>query len=249
MKSKMIFISRHLVQFMVGLLILTTFNGCDKKLNNKIVPSHVADKSWIYSDTLDVNTLLTWNSYGLGYIGGFRNQALQMTEDKNSKGLMIISPKSYGRDVSVSYEVMTLRPATVLVIMFSSSMAEESDKLILPEGFDGDLTKWPQNAQDYFFAFHNAPHFRYPFVTRRSPSGGKLLQEADRSYMNTGVWHKVEAGSAEGRIWLTIDDKIVLDTIDSDPLGPGHISFRIRGSGTEVASCFIRNVVLNYNNL
>ncbi|MEX2574524.1 MAG: hypothetical protein WD317_09515 [Balneolaceae bacterium] len=195
-------------------------------------------------EVISVGELMTWNRRGDGYFGNFMDQALQLTEDPHSSGIMLISPESYGTEFVLTYDVMTLQPATVLVNMLSASNGDGSGRLDVPPGFNGDLSEWTEGATDYFFAFHNAPHMRYPFLLQRSPEGVSQLGEADRNYMETGQWHQVEAGRNGNRLWLTIDGTTVLNTTDSDPIDGGHIAFRIRGTGAEHASCLIRNVTI-----
>lgn len=197
------------------------------------------------NEMLSLEQLLAWDQWGKGFIGGFGISVLQMTEDPNSAGLMIVSPEPYDSDVVVSYKVMTLRPATVLVAMLSASNGDGSGKLVVPQDFDGNLGNWTKGATDYFFAFHNAPHSRKPFVNRRTPDGATLLDEADESYMSVGKWHEIEAGRSGNRVWLKIDGETVVDATDNNPIDNGHLAFRIRGSGTERASCFIKDVVIH----
>ena len=198
-----------------------------------------------HRQVLTVDDLLSWQRLGNGYFGNFRNRALQMTEDEHSDGLMLVSRKSFGTDLVVTCDVMTLRPATVLVLMLSASDGDGTGQLNIPAGFNGALSAWGAGAVDYFFAFHNAPHFRHPFVNRRGTNGPQLLMEADRNYMRPGQWHRVEIGRSGSRLWLRIDGKMVLDVIDETPLGAGHIAFRTVGSGTERASLFIKDVIIH----
>ena len=193
-------------------------------------------------EELSTGDLLSWSRWGNGYVGSFRNRAVQMTESAHSEGVMLISPESYGTEVEVSFDVMTLRPATVLVLMLSISSDDGSGSFTMPPDFDGAMSGWPPGATSYFFAFHNAPHFRHPFINRWGPEGVQLLQEAGENHMTPGEWHSVEAGRSGGRLWLRIDGQVVLYVTDPEPFGPGHIAFRIRGSGTEIASCFIKDV-------
>lgn len=194
---------------------------------------------------IPVHELMNWHSAGQGTIGTFRDRALQMTEASESEGLMIVSPDSYGEQVVLRFSAMTLRPATVLVVMLSASDADGSGQLTIPDDFDGDLANWNSDASDYFFAFHNAPHFRYPFIIRRHGDSAELLEEASRSYMTVGRWHEIECGRDGNRLWLTIDGKTVLDVEDPGPLEGGSVALRIRGSGTERASAFFKDLTLS----
>lgn len=194
------------------------------------------------NEPISVNDLLAWDRRGNGYFGSFGRQVLQMTEGSNSGGMTLISPEPYGTDIKLTYDVMTLRPATVLVNMLSVSDGGNSGELNIPANYNGAMGDWPDGVVDYFFAFHNAPHSRYPFIVRNGRDGGDLLGEADRNYMVSGQWYQIEITRSGGSLTLAIDEETVLEVSDPDPLGEGHIAFRIRGSGTERASCFIKNV-------
>ncbi|MEM7681491.1 MAG: hypothetical protein AAF288_06015 [Planctomycetota bacterium] len=191
---------------------------------------------------LSVDTLLAWPVYGRGSVEGYRNQAVILREQVGSAGLMLVSPKPYGQRVVLRYRVMTLQAGSVLVAILSTSGPEEAGTLSLPEGYDGGIGPWLGPNPNYFFAFHNAPHMRNPFVIRVGDGDTNLLEEADRAYMTVGRWHDVEVGRRDGRLWLSIDGQRVIDTTDTPPLGSGRIALRIRGTGPELASAMIRDV-------
>lgn len=198
-------------------------------------------EQWEESE-IAVEELLSWERRGDGYFGNFRDTALQIIQSEQSDGVMVVSPDSYGEQVSVSYDIMTLRPATVAVIMLSASQ-EGSDNLQLPPEFNGDLADWPPNTSDYFFAFHNSPHFLNPFVKKSTPEARfQTLKQAEKSFMQPGKWHRVEAGRDGDRLWLEIDGELAFEVTDEEPLGPGHLAFRIVGVGPERGSCLIKNV-------
>lgn len=206
------------------------------------------------TQTLTVQELLDWPQWGRGEIVSFRDEALQMVEAEDSLGLMITSPKPYEGPVVISYEAMTLRPATVLVVMLSATAPEAAqtqetgDSLLdLPTGYDGGMEPWIDAHTHYFFAFHNAPHNRHPFVVRSGLGGWDTLTGADERYVRPGRWHQIEVGRSEDRLWLAVDGRTVFETTDSDPLPEwGHVAFRIRGTGLERASCLIRNVEIEH---
>jgi len=54
------------------------------------------------------------------------------------------------------------------VALLSVSDVGDSDKLTVPEDFDGSLGLFTKENEDYFFAFKNGPHNVTPFV-RKSP--------------------------------------------------------------------------------
>lgn len=192
---------------------------------------------------LSTAELMTWSQWGRGSFVNFRDQSLHMVEDKDSEGLMLISPEPMPVDSAVSYRVMTLQPATVLVVMHSFA-ENASGALKLPANYDGGVSALAGRSF-YFFAFHNAPHKRHPFVRRSDGSSGEILVEAKRRHLQPGLWHEVEVGRSGQRVWLKVDGEVVLDARDSATLPGGHLAFRIRGTGIEPASCLITDVVLH----
>jgi len=60
--------------------------------------------------------------------------------------------------------------------------------------------------------------------------------------MHSGWRHLVECGKKGTRLWLKIDNEIVIDVIDENPLDAGKISLRVRGTAGESGKCMIRNL-------
>lgn len=228
------------------LLTLTAtviFGACTAQ--NQSPPSEFSlPNSVIAVDSLTIADLETWWASGDGDVVPFRGRAMQLTEHIGSEGVNLISPHMFAPNSVIQFDVMTLRAATVLVFLHSLHDVSESGPIRLSPDFDGSLGRLPAESSYYMFAFHNAPHFRFPFVNKRTPKGMQLLQETNQSYMQTGAWYTVEIGRYENNVWLRINDKLVLNTVDDNPLRGGHIGFRIRGSGTEIASTFIKDVVI-----
>jgi len=180
-----------------------------------------------------------WTSYGQGVVR-YQNRMLFLQEAEDSKGVGVVSPEAYGENVVVRYELMPMNPASVCVAVLSASDDGESGKLTIPEGYDGNGGFWFREAHNYFFAFHNMAHDREPFVVRAG--GGGQIAEADANVMQAGVFHTVEVGREGGKLWLSVDGKRLLEGEDADPLGGGHVGFRIRGINGQAAACLIRNV-------
>lgn len=214
------------------------FAGCDAQRTLDRAVEEVASQAV----HLSVEELLAWPAYGRGAVEGYRNQALILREEPGSVGVMIVSPDAYSESVVIRFRAFTLRPATVLVAILSASDVDGAEGLPLPATYDGSIRPWLGPIESYFLAFHNAAHLRYPFVNRVSADGAVILDEAGRSWMHSGRWYEVEAGRDGGEVWLSIDGERVLHAIDDQPLGPGRLAIRVRGTGPEVASAMIRDV-------
>ena len=126
--------------------------------------------------------LKEWEAIGLGAIENNHKQTL-MHETKGSLGYMLVSPDVYGKNVIVSYDVMTLNPATVLIVEMAAHNSENFD-LKLDADYDGNVKYLFENIDMYMFAFHNAAHNKNgPFVRKYPEPGNKPLIEAKRMFL------------------------------------------------------------------
>ena len=209
-----------------------------------VIAQDTGDRAWYINDDYKVreigtDELMNWNFVGSGQLS-VANRQVYLAESQGSAGILLVSPSKLENDHIVSYDVMALRPGTVLVALMSLSNKEDGG-LMFEEDYDANLRYIINNANAYMIAFLNSPHNRYPFVNR-FPAKANPLVEADRSYMQPGVYYHIDVGRENGRIWLAIDGEKVIEGVDPDPLEDGHFSFRIRGTAGETASCLIRNV-------
>ena len=200
-------------------------------------PGYIADNYSVQEITAD--ELMKWDMKGKGQLSAV-NKQVYMAESQGSAGILLSSPAKYGKELVVSYDVMALRPGTVLVALISLSDSGDGG-LKFEEGYDANLGYIVNSTNAYMIAFLNAPHNRYPFINR-FPAKNNPLVEDDRSHMQPGVYYHIDVGREKDHIWLAIDGEKIIEAIDPVPLGEGHFSFRIRGTAAETASCLIRNV-------
>ena len=201
-------------------------------------PSYISDSYDVQE--ISAAELLNWNLFGVGRIVQNGKQ-IYMGETQGSLGVMLTSPGKYGKELVVSYDVMTLQGAGVLVAMMSLRN-EPSGGLSLNSEFNGALGVIRESAEFYMIAFRDAPHGRFPFINRYPENSKNPLIEAKKWYMHPGIHYHIDVGVEKDRIWLAINGEKIIETKDSDPLGEGHFSFRIRGTAGELGSCLIKNV-------
>jgi len=197
-------------------------------------------------EEVKASDMVNWEFHGTGKVTTWGSQLL-LSETEGSKGVILISPSSYGKNVVVSYDVMTLTPASVLVLMLSSSN-NESLGLDIGADYDGNLGTLREEVAFYMIAYHNAPHNRFPFVNKYPKEGENLLQEAEKTFMHPGIYYHVEVGREGDRIVLSVDGQKVLDVVDPDSFPGGKIVFRARGTGHHSASCLMRNLKIYSKN-
>jgi len=190
------------------------------------------------------NELIFWNFYGIGELAPMDAETMRMSEGEDSVGVMIISPKPYPGNVTLSYRVKALNSASVLVALLSVSDPGEPKTMTAPVGYDGNIQWLLEDEENYFFAFHNAAHNSKPFI-RRHPGGGmegEVLAELAQNFMKPDVWYTIEAARNDGMISLNIDGVTVLEAIDPQPLSGGRVGIRVRGTAETRAHCLIRDV-------
>jgi len=194
--------------------------------------------------SVNSNELLKWTVMGNGKVEISGSQ-IAMQESDDSKGIMLVSPEVYGHDVVVRYKVMALTPATVLVALLSVSDNGDSDKVTVPEDYDGSLGLFTKEKENYFFAFKNGPHNVTPFV-RKSPEG-TTIGSASENRMIAGVYYAIEVGKKQDKLWLSVDGQKLFETTDPEPLKGGHIALRIRGTAGFKAGCLLKDLEISSN--
>lgn len=106
------------MNFKCFLLLSLIITGCGSVSTPEEKQQQVLISEDYSVQDINIDDLLSWKFYGLGQVSKVQNQ-LQMSESEGSLGVMLVSPRKHGRDIIVSYDIMTLRPATVLVALMS----------------------------------------------------------------------------------------------------------------------------------
>jgi hypothetical protein len=195
-------------------------------------------------EQVSADDLENWSFYGLGK--AFKSGSAQfcIAENDSTFGAMIVSPESYTGDVIIRYNVLSLTSSTVLVAMISASDLDSSTELTIPESYDGRMSLWTNEKDNYFFAFRNAPHNRPPFLRKYPVPGNEALATAAENIMFPGNHYEIELGRIENRLWLSVNGEKILETIDNDILPGGHIAFRVRGTANFKAACLIKDLTI-----
>lgn len=191
-----------------------------------------------------VNTaaLQDWEIWGQGEVLVLGDQ-ICLKEDDETKGVMLMSPKSYSGDVVLKFNVLALTAASVVAVLISGSDVGASAALTIPEDYDGNFKLWYEEKENYFFAFKNASHGLTPFVRKNSTGGNNLASGAENK-MLAGLYYEVEIGRVEDKLWLSIDNEEVFMTRDDHPLSGGHIGIRIRGTAGFKGACLIKDLTI-----
>ncbi len=183
-----------------------------------------------------------WQSLGDGKGTVVSGQFL-LEETEGSVGFAVISPGIYN-DVVLRFEILTMNAATVMGAVSNISDTGNSTSLTIAEGNKGAFGFFTKEIENYIFGFREMAHNSMPFI-RKSPVIGNetgILGLADHEPMQSGWRYLVECGKTGSKLWLKIDGKTIIDVSDSNPLEAGKIAIRVRGTGSDLGKCLIRNL-------
>ncbi len=222
------------IMFLV-LLLSGIYAGRAQEVNKKLIQKGYNVESFSEKD------LMKWEVSGKGQMAANHGQ-LVFSEVEESAGYMIVSSKSYNENVIMTFDVLTLNPATVLIVEMCASN-KENGQIEFPGEYNGNVQYLFGNMDMYMFAFHNAAHNKTgPFIRKFRKAGMTPLAAARKNALSAGVYHHVELGKTGEYLWLKVDGKKVVDATDPDYLKSGKLIFRIRGTAWELASCIIKNM-------
>ena len=232
-------------------LVIILLLGCSREQDSEKKPAPQSPavsqlKEATEGETISVSELVKWQFLGEGEVNIDEiENAVFMTEAEGSKGVTIVSPKSYGESIVLSFKVKPSTYESVNVVIISASDKDTGgDIQVLPD-YDGNFGFWTQeNVQNYIFAFHNGAHNRKPFIIKNP--GMTLLVENDENVAEER-WLDIETGRKGLNLWLKIDGKMIVEGTDQDSTGlpDGKVAFRLRGTPDSVASALFKDVVIS----
>ena len=191
--------------------------------------------------------LTKWELLGVGKIEIDREvNAFKLVEGNNSKGVVLLSPKKYSKDVKISFDVKPLQFEGVCII-FPSVTDSNLKSVTAPENYDGNSNFWTSlksGVKSYAVAFHTGYHQPNIFI-KKNP-GWKSLGEI-KDVATEEQWYKIEIIKKNNLIILKIDGNIVLESKDEsgDFLKEGQIGLRLRGPGNGSSSILFNNLIIS----
>lgn len=228
-----------------NVLVIILLLGCSGEQDSETQPAP-QPKVATGGETISVSELAKWQFLGEGEVKIDETEnAVFMTEAKGSKGVTLVSPRSYGENIVLSFKVKPSTYESVNVVIIAASDKDTGEDIQVPPDYDGNFGFWTQeNVQNYLFAFHNGAHDRKPFIIKNP--GMTLLVENDENVAEER-WLDVETGKKGLSLWLKIDGNMIVEGTDSDGTGlpGGKVAFRLRGTADSVASALFKDVVIS----
>ncbi len=202
-------------------------------------------------EIITAQELSTWRTLDNGK-STVVGEELIIEETEGADGYFLVSPKSYKGDIILNYKVKALSDSAVLIALFSASDAGESQGITLPpEDTKGmGFWTWRTHLEHYNLTFNNVSHNYKPFFFKNiSPrSKGFHLTKAE-NIMGIHEWYDVEIGKQGNRLWFKLNDKMIFEQEDCNPLSGGHLIFRISGTTGEkviFAKAVLKNLIISH---
>ncbi len=184
---------------------------------------------------ISAKELTTWQTLDLGKTS-VNGEELIVEETEGSDGYFLISPDTYEGDVQINYQVKALSESSVcIVLLFTSDMGDSENLTLPPANAKGrDFWDWRTKLEHYNLTFNNASHGNKPFFFKNvSPFKRGFYQTLPNTIMKTQEWNSVEIGRKGTHMWFKLNDSIVFEQEDCNPLSAGHMIFRISGTTGE----------------
>ncbi len=184
-------------------------------------------------ETFTAKDLATWQTYGIGKTT-IQNNELIVEETDGSDGFFLVSPKSYGADLTITYKVKALSESAVQIVLLSASDPGASMALTLPTSEDltpREVWTWRTTLEHYNLTFNNKSHGIKPFFFKNvSPyEKGFRLDQAE-NVMVPGQWYDVKIIKKGTLLSFTLNGETVFEVRDHEPLSGGHLMLRISGT-------------------
>jgi len=225
------------------LFLAFLFPGCGQSPPD-FLPSFLVGLETIV-ERISPEDLAGWQLVGKGNVKVDDTQnAVILTEGSDSKGITLVSQKTYGRRVIMSFDVKPLSYEGVVFAIMSASDKVTMGKLKVPEDHTGTMNYWTEGrVQNYIFAFHNGFFETKPYI-KRNP-GLKDVAIAQDVVEGKSTF-SVEIGRRGRRMWIKIDGDTVVSGKDRarGGLPGGRLGFRLRGPGAGSFACILKNVVI-----
>lgn len=191
---------------------------------------------------VNAEELAEWEFWGQGFVSLDESKKYVVLEEAtNSKGIILASPKSYD-NVVVNYRVTPLTPTSVMVVMLATNHAGNIDsKYHAADDYDGNMKTLVTENDSYFIAFNNSAHNSTPYITKYADGTKSKLTSAETN-LPPAEWYDVEVGKDDNKVWLKINEKLILQATDEQMHPSGHIVFRLRGTKNSIASAKIENL-------
>lgn len=218
---------------------------------NLLIQLSCSAQNTLKKESIKAEELSTWQTLDTGK-STVKGEELLIEETAGADGYFIISPKSYKGDIRINYKVKALSESSVCIVLLFSSDEGDSEQLTLPsaDAKGRDFWDWRTKLEHYNLTFNNASHKTKPFFFKNlSPFKRGFYQNRADNIMSTQEWNDVEIGRKGTRMWFKLNDTLIFEQEDCNPLSGGHVIFRISGTtgeNTILAKIALKDLVISH---
>ncbi len=192
-----------------------------------------------------VDTLLTWRQLGIGSLDTLPDgEVLSMTNIPGSYGYSLLSQKRFGPNVKLNFKAKAMEEEGVGFILLSAFAGQEFFEVSKAAN---DWLYWQDSVNNYIVTWHVGYHNKQGLSYLRKDTGSHIIARGT-DLAEQEKWYAFEFGQMGDSLWYKVNDTLVLDTIVTDPLGPGYLGFRgvgpPTGPSTENFTILYKDVVI-----
>ena len=145
-------------------------------------------------------------------------------EERGNKGGILFTKESFDEDVMLCFTVSTVLPATRdLNAVWASHWDDETD--YLGESYVCGLNGWWENKAG---------------IERNGGNGLYTTTSLYNYKLGTSV--RMVCGSINGHCFMTVDDVLVTEIIDPDPISGGHVGFSAYCTKLRITDIEVRRI-------
>ncbi len=192
--------------------------------------------------------LSKWEKLGIGDIQITDNDdfTLSVPTLEDSKGLMFVSEQILPDSYRLSFDFQTNNDQGVLVLLLAFDKVNDTG-VVVNDDYDGNWAYFRDGDmhQAYAIALHTHAHQPNTFI-RKIP-GFTLLAQTHDPFETRGAsqWNTFIVEKRGGNLKLILDDEqLLIETNDfmDEPLGKGHLAFRLSPAEKEPFVVHYRNL-------
>lgn len=147
-------------------------------------------------------------------------------EEKGNFGGILLSRERYDKDVMFSFTIGTVLPATRDVnAVFCANWDEKTD--YLGDSYVCGLNGWYEHKSG---------------IERNIGYGSSLYTTTSLYEYKPGTEVRMTAGSIEGHTFMIVDDVLVSELIDPNPISGGHIGFSAYCTKLKIKDIEVREI-------
>lgn len=175
---------------------------------------------------------LKWNTLGVGE-ASVNNDVLVIEEKEGSDGFFLVSPDAYRGNMKIQFDFKAVSESSVMILLFSASDSSQEVSLTLPvqNASSQEINSWRREMNHYNLTFNNESHGYTPFFFKNiSQYERDFHLRAKENKTIPNQWYNIEIERSNEQVLFKIDNEIIFQRKDHEPLLGGHLLLRVSGT-------------------